>query len=767
MFTHNLKITLRNLRKHKLQSTISIVGLAVGFVCFSLSFLWLKHEMSYDNFHPDAERIYIVRFTDPTRPNGLSSITPYPLAGYLEKTFPEIKAACTARMQGISAFEPELVTDWHNAIGIDSSFLNVFNIQTIDGNLSSLINENDIIITSSLSRKLCGNTNCIGYTPKDKSGNQYNIKAVIDEWPQNTNIPFEIIQKLDVVPEWNSASYQTYIKLKPNTDATAFSKKLSEHKLTATIREVSMEMTALTTLHYTKPNEQESTKFSHILFLFIASVLVIICSLLNYLTLFINFIYTRGKELAIRKANGASNSSLSLLLGTDFLFILLLSVLLGGLAIEWIFPGFKELAGIKLDNRDIYIQIILYVLTVISVSVVIVSFPVIHFQRKTLQQAMLGETSKNGKNLFRKTSIAIQLIISIGFIFCTAVFIKQIYHLNHTDLGFERRNIGRIQYTSPFMDIMPLVDELRKIPSITDVLKENSTFLRSHGSMSFRTKVWDDKKDDEFYNFEIMEVIPGFFNFYEMKIIQGKGFDESTPKNEIVINEAAAKQCGWINAIGKNIYDYGNQAQTVIGVVKDFYIESPGMQPLPIVLKKTDHTNAFDYKYREGTRKQTEEAIGRLLKSKNPDIYYNFSYMDDVYRNFCKSEQTLMKLLGFLSLVCVIIAIFGIFSLVTLTCEQRRKEIAIRKINGASIHSIMSIFIREYIVLLAISGFIAFPAGYIVMKPWLEQYVKQTTIDWWVYASILFFVAVCICFTILSQVWKTAHANPAEVIKSE
>lgn len=767
MFKHYLKIALRNLRKHKLQSVISIVGLAIGFVCFSLSSLWLRHEMSYDNFHQDAEHIYIVRFTDPTRPNGLSSITPYPLAGYLEKTFPEIKAACSVRERSMPAFEPEAIQERHSSVGIDSAFLKVFDIQTVEGNINSLIQENDIIITSSLSKKLYGNKSCIGLTLKDKFGNQYTIKAVVKDWPKNTNIPFEHIHKMEVIPEWNSSSYQTYIRLKSNTDAIAFGKKLSEHKLSNTVRDVNMEITALTSLHYTKPNVAEEVKFSHILFLFIASVLVIVCSLLNYLTMFINYIYTRSKELAMRKANGASNNSLSLLLGTDFLFTLFLSVILGGVMIEWIFPGFKELADIKLSNQDIYIQLTGYIVAVTLVSIVIVSFPVIHIQQKTLHQSISGETSKNGKNLFRKVSITIQLIISIGFIFCTAIFVKQIYHLNNTDLGFERRNIGRINRTYPYMDLMPFADELQKIPTITSVLKENSAFLYSYGSSSFSTKSWDGKKDDESYNFEMMQVVPEFFNFYEMKIIQGVGFNETTPRLEVVINEAAARQCGWNNAIGKKIYDQNNTTRTVIGVVKDFYIESPGMQPRPIVINRTDNPYVFDYKFREGTRKQTEEAIGKLLKSKNPDIYYTFSYMDDVYRDYCKSEQTLLKLLGFLSLVCVIIAIFGIFSLVTLTCEQRRKEIAIRKINGATISNILFIFIHEYLTLLIISAVVAFPAGYLITKPWMEQYVKQTTINWWVYASILFFIAICICFTIFSQVWKTAHANPAEVIKSE
>lgn len=216
-------------------------------------------------------------------------------------------------------------------------------------------------------------------------------------------------------------------------------------------------------------------------------------------------------------------------------------------------------------------------------------------------------------------------------------------------------------------------------------------------------------------------------------------------------------------------------SKTIVGVVKDFHAVAPTIQVRPIMLiGKHGFANKFWagtgdilVKFHEGKWKELKSGVEELFSQSYPDVGYKLVNVEEEYNEYLKSENVLMKLLSFVSMVCILIAAFGIFSLVTLSCEQRRKEIAVRKVNGATIKDILVMFVKEYLLLLIIASVIAFPIGYALMKQWLQSYVKQTSIDAWIYlvifAGIAFIIAICIGW----RVWQAARQNPAEVIKSE
>ena len=165
-------------------------------------------------------------------------------------------------------------------------------------------------------------------------------------------------------------------------------------------------------------------------------------------------------------------------------------------------------------------------------------------------------------------------------------------------------------------------------------------------------------------------------------------------------------------------------------------------------------------------RRQAEQAITQLIQSDHPGVEVKFTYMDDVYKNFNKSENALILVLKILSGICLLIAVFGIYSMVALLCEQRRKEVAIRKVNGAMVIDIINLFFNEYLLITTVAAMIAFPVGYVIVKPWIEQYIKQTAISWWIYPVLFAALALIGSLTILVKVWKTANSNPAKEIRA-
>lgn len=236
----------------------------------------------------------------------------------------------------------------------------------------------------------------------------------------------------------------------------------------------------------------------------------------------------------------------------------------------------------------------------------------------------------------------------------------------------------------------------------------------------------------------------------------------------VVINEAAVKAFGWTQPIGKKIDKLGRH-YIVKGVIKNISYNAPIHPVAPAMFFLPDNIGrgGIIFKVKEGTWNIVSEKIKAEVNKVNPNAELMLSNIEEVYDAYMKSERTLCKLLSVVSAICILIAVFGIFSLVTLSCQQRRKEIAIRKVNGANIGIILNLFFKEYLFLLVLSSFFAFPLGYAMMKHWLENYIKQTPMEWWLYAVIFIGMGLVIFLSIIWRVWKAARQNPAEVLKSE
>ena len=217
-------------------------------------------------------------------------------------------------------------------------------------------------------------------------------------------------------------------------------------------------------------------------------------------------------------------------------------------------------------------------------------------------------------------------------------------------------------------------------------------------------------------------------SFYNLKLLEGE-MVKPTETGKIMINESAAKALGMNDPVGKKLYQK-NRTWTIIGIIKDFHITTPTepVQPYTLVAEDILKSLGFSFgkgqiliKFHDGKWKELKQQIDSLFSQEYPEVRYRLFNTEEEYAGYLKSENALMKLLSFIAAVCIIIAAFGIFSLITLSCEQRRKEIAIRKVNGATIWDILIMFVKEYMLLLVIAGVIAFPVGYVLMKCWLEN----------------------------------------------
>lgn len=767
MFKHYTIIASRNLLKYKSQSIISIIGLAVGFTCFALSTLWIRYELTYDNFHEGADRMYLVRIVSNTNDNGLTRITPYPLAGYLKKTFPEVEEACNTQAWN-TKFKYNEAEHESFQLSVDSATMNMFQIEVISGSHNFMIQEgNEIAVSERLARQLFGTNNPLG-KELEVFGNKKKICATVKNWSTHSNLPFDIIEPNESRPEWGISSWQTFIRVRKGTDMKAFQKKLSEHEIKGEENAPTkpVVLTPLTSMRYDRPDREETIKFNHIILFAVAGGLVILCSLFNFLTLFVTRIRMRGKEIALRKVCGSSDRNLLALFSIEYLMILLLALLIGMILTDLVLTGFKEISEINENETGVYAEAIGYSGMVACLSFIFSLFPIYYFRKQSLNTAIKGPANGTGRNTFQHISMVIQLIISIGFIFCSTILMKQIHFLNNTDLGMERKGRGSVN-TYPPAD--GLKDELGRLPFVTEIFPDSIDALFPRQSRMFQTiEEWDDKPASiQSVTLEMINCNQAFCSFYGLRLLEGK-MPETNSGNQILLNETAIKELGINNPVGKTIQ---KGRFTISGIIQDFYIAPPTVPVKPILLtfsRDNYRSNNIIFKFQENNWSANKQQIEKLIKKLNPNVtYFNIFNMEEVYQKFLKSEKALLKMLDFVTLVCIIISLFGVFSLVTLDCERQRKGIAVRKVNGATISDIIRIFLRKYVLLLCIAAGVAFPIAYLVMKSWIESYVLQTSINFWIYPVILLGITLIVALCTGWRIWRAASQNPAEVIKSE
>ena len=780
MIKHYLKVAFRNLMKYKTQSLVSIIGLAVGFTCFALSALWIRYEMTYDNFHEGAERIYLVRAHYANEP-GTSKFTPYPLMKYLQDKMPEIEAVTAFTAHHVK-FRMEDTEQEIGMIAADSVFMNFFDIQLLKGTVNFLkCDGQEVAITKEFAKRLFSKKEDALGKEVEVGRRVCKIGAIVSGWSNHSNIPYNILTPARHSPRWGSSNEQLFIRVRERTDIDAFRTKMS----TVCINDIEKEselsdllITRMSALRYSDYVDKADVviSFSYIFYFSLAGGLVIICSLFNYLTLFISRLCMRNREMALRKVNGASNKALSVQFAIELLLLLCIALIGGLMLVEMSMSQFLNFT--QIETSSYYGEILVYLLAVIILSFLFALMPLSYFRRRTLQETIKGGVATARPYLFRRIGIIVQLIVSLVFIFCTVVIMKQLCFLKNTDLGMERHRVANVALWNG--DINQWVEKIKALPMVTETLPPVYFPIIPVGPMMYvEITNWDGlpKVTEKTLLVGIMPAKEEFFKFYDLKLLEGEFISEKSLQNEVVVDESTCLKFGWKHALGKtfgnNINGRQDIAYKVVGVVKNFSYRSPTSKPGLIAFQRPEaqeyllNRASILFKFKEGTWNECREAIEKLHKEEFPNAYLRLFSEEEEYGKYLRSEDALMKLLSFVSLVCVLISVFGIFSLVTLSCEQRQKEIAIRKVNGAQIRHILQMFFREYFLLLIIAAVIAFPMGYVVMRQWIETYVRQTAINGWVYVGIFAVMAIIILFCIIWRIWKAARQNPAEVLKSE
>ena len=771
MISHYLKIAWRNLLKYKTQSIISVLGLTIGFTAFAFTMSWIRYERGYDKHITNADRVYRVLIKDSTDVGGVGQYSPNAMAEYLKGLYPEIEAST-----GIFMYKDDfkvnnnIILSNCNYLVADTSFYQIFYpITRID--YPQVIDKTYHILTESTANELGLTYSDIG---KSIDSLNINLLSIVPDQPKQSNVYFDIAYLDKANPDfdnvWGYYAKHTYILVNKGSDITNLKNKLNDLTVKIPLDEINSidillpsKLVALRELRTTHPNDEVSIKFQHLRLFAIAAFLVIFCAFFNYLMLFINKIKLRSRGLALQKINGASTNQLLLMLFCEFLILLISALLIGMVLTEIFFPYFQKFSLIEAPKSFFVFDALLFGLFILILSIITAYFPIKLFMQRSIKENLLPEKQRNSgiKDRFTLITIALQLIISILLVFSTTIFIYQYNYLNSNYIGFNRLNINSI-FTEP--NYLPL-DEIKKISGVVDIIQYGGDFLPK----SNIRRVSEEGK--VLFRFDIFG--PEFVDFFDIKIVEGRNIHEGE-KNAYLINQTAHRLLASQDSVNTlKVNDI-----PVVGVIQDMYIDSPLLPVLPSIYGIHEpspwdqeflqvSTKAYVYKYIEGQRFKTDNEIRRFITEEVGNSSARIINMEDNFNDYTKSERYLKFLLTTMTGVAILIAMFGIYSIVTLACNRRRKEIAIRKVNGAKTKEIFTLFFKQYFWITIVASAISFPIGVYIMQRWLEQYTRRVTMEWWLFVVVFILVLFIVMSSMIFRVIKAARENPAEVVKSE
>ena len=808
MITHYLKVAFRNLLKYKTQTVISVLGLAIGLAFFIYGLHWLNYETSYDSFYPEAERSYLVYTQDENNKVGYS---PTALADFIREYLPEAEAV-THSYKNLSfnyRFDETIIRTPH-FLSVDTCFIQIFPQTLVCGKNPERPDE--IIVSESFAKqhfRLPEKALGITLTQEASHGiltdaRQLRVVGVMTDAPQNANMAPEgyYIEwqakgiGINNPNYWNHDIAYTHLMLKKGVKIEDFTNHLEKAISQLDVaKDKSFKVIPLYLQHFEFASE-ESFSYSAISMFTIATGLLLCCVLFNFMNLFLNRYYQRIREVKLRKSMGASTLKLLLQVMVEIMLYVFIGLLLCGCLIELSLPLFEDIFGIGIPKSDImHLHLYVSIATLIVMQVLLL-LPSWQFIRSVGRQALTGRPQSHSRNQTRRIGLGIQLVICLFFLASATALYQQLRFMTITDLGINIQHIVELRVNSFEQKGKDMLKEINQLPMVENHITTSQYMISKDGLYTDNGYQWRGKTDeDKTVAFAPIELTKHADQMFNLRLKKGRTFMEEdwtgagNPKdflsgrpvlNKVLVSESAARAMRLEQPLGEIIRVpleiLGREPlwtnYEIIGVVRDFHPQGMKAEPSPtIFFQNFRFAHPIHYwQVTPGTEADFLKAVNRLAE-KHGWTYEGINappiLLMDKMKKLNKSETATFRLFAVLTFLCILISLFGIFSISDSTITQRRKEIAIRKVMGATADEVIRMFFREYSWLVGVSAIIAFPFFYYTISRWLEQYAYHVSISIGMYIVLSGITILLVLLTVFRQVILAANENPADVVKSE
>lgn len=821
MFKNYLIVAYRNFLRHKLYSLINVGGLAIGLAACILIFLFVKDELSYDDWGPDTDRLYKIEAAHKQNDGEFPfrALSPGRLRDSLAENYQSEFEAISRIYQMGHIIKKNNNVFREDIWFADSDFFKIFNIEMISGNKEEVFLDNtSIIINQSMAEKYFGNQNPVGkiITPSD-ADYSFKVTGVMKDLPETTHFNFEFIALFDpqryidqpwVATFWLSANAHTYVKLteqaSPEVIENSFPAFLNQNVirseqpgLTADPNQVMrMRLMPVSDIHLystglfqMKPGGDIKLVYSFsiiaLLILFIASV--------NFINLSTARASTRAREIAMRKVVGANRKQLITQFIGETALMVLLSLLLALAIVEISLPWFNDFVTKLLAlqyGSDPTTGIMLAGLLIVVVlgAGMLPAFQITRFRPATVLRA--NNSKSEGSNLIRVILVTTQFAISIGLMTTTFIVYQQTEFAKNRDLGFETKNrvmLERLYYE----DVQPALDtiknEIDALPGVINTAFSARTLpLQGFWDMSIEKDGLDSNQ------FNRIELVPGGYNYLKflgVELITGRLLSEeyladainsNSQKDELieistVINRAAVSYLNYNapeEAIGTT-FRYTDLEDrpvrmTIVGVVEDLHVRTlrDEIEPLALHVDESNRSVLNIY-IDEFNKQETLAAITDIWRMQVPNYPLSMTFLEEKLDNLYAADKNRGQIFGYFSLFAIFVSCLGLFGLSSFAAEQRTKEIGVRKVYGAKNSEIIKLLIWQFSKPVLIANIIAWPIAWYIMNDWLSGYAYRIdlTIIPFITAGL---VTLTIAWSTVSfHAWRVAHTNPIHALRYE
>jgi len=807
MFANYLKVALRNLLKQKAYSLINIVGLAVGIACCIAILLYVRDELSYDQFNAHADRIYRIHYRAFFNNKDIDlAVSCDPLAPTLKRDFPEVEAITRVRNFGFPVLHyRDKVFSEERFYSADSTFFSVFTVKFREGNpKTALTQPNTVVITEAMAKKYFGNEDPMGKILNADMRRDYIVTGVVDGFPHNSHFQFHFLGSMVTYrtmnnPVWLSNNCYTYALLRKGTDAEAFEKKMNQdlrkyigpqlktitgstyEQLEAAGNRVGFYLQSLTSIHLHSHLDYEIQPNGDIAYVWVFSAIalaILLIACINFMNLATARSERRSKEVGIRKTLGSSRGRLILQFISESTFMSFIAVFLAAGLVELLLPLFNDISGKQLSMGvfDNFYSIPLLILLALVVGILAGSYPSLYLSSFLPIHVIKSDARKGSrKSLLRSTLVISQFVLSIVLIISTFVIYDQLKFIQDKNLGFNKEEVVIIHKTD---DIGP------QLGSFKQELLGNSAV----NSVSNSNGIPGDQSGDNVFlpvggisqdarNLRTLRCDFDFAKTYQIQMASGRFLSADHPSDSMacVLNEAAVDAFKLKGPVGKYITEspIGTQAPPkyeIIGVMKDFNYESLHHEVRPLVIglfPAGGFGNFVSVRIAPGNYQSTLAFLENTWRKYAGNEAFEANFLDQNLERLYRADIRASKVATIFSILAIFIACLGLLGLAAFVTEQRTKEIGIRKVLGASVPNVIALVSAEFAKWVLMANVIAWPLAYYIMNRWLQDFAYRINMTLWVFllsGLVAFIIAIV---TVSSQAIKAATRNPVEALRYE
>jgi putative ABC transport system permease protein len=790
MLLIDLKIAFRNLVNNKTYSLINVAGLALGMAVSFLIMLFVMHELSYDRFHRNHQRIFRVVKKGEIGGEQLQ------FAAFPAEFGPSLKAAnayieeyvrCMQAHGSMVVKNPERSGQMfyeEHIMYADPSILRVFSFKLSKGNPHKVLSRpNDVVLSQRMVKKYFGNQDPMGKTLWFEGGHILQVVGIAENPPSNSSFNFDFLLSVEAFPilygldkaKWAAGgNLNTFLLLSSEKHATYVEKELNKTvKQKGFENDIAYSLENLAEIHLN--NNFKNTQSTKLIYLFAAiAVLILSLALFNYMSLTTARATVRAKEVGVRKVVGSGRMALVKQFYTESLLTCFLAFLSGAVVVELLRQPFYNLLDLRIDASFLispsFLAFLaaLFFLTVVTAG----SYPALILSGFAPIEVLKGRFAGKQKGvLTRKMFIIFQFTVSIALIVCSLIAREQVAYMQNKKLGLHKDQVVTIPLTGDHTQSMfAFRNEIGAQAGVQSVSVASNGLFRGYNIWFIKNPL---NGKEVSLNYIVTDTHFVKTLGIDWKIAPVPGTFRS--KKHVFLNETA------INAfdiskkpLGKSI----SELDEVAGVLANFHFASPRDGIKPMALMVESDTASFDkaagsrgtlYARLDPWANVSEKVrlMGQAFAKYYPGRPFEYYFLDEAFNKTFKAETRLSEMLSIFTGVAIFIACIALFGLVTFTAEARTKEIGIRKVLGASVQGIVTLISKDFVKLILISIVIAFPPAWYCMNEWLQGFSYRITIPMWIYLASGALAMIIAFATVSFQSIKAALMNPVKSLRSE